>query len=238
MSLTIGSGPFGHHPAGRFNFDAPGESVLYLEELPRWTRARLDGETVVDSRRPRLLHEHGRLPVLWFPEEDVRMDLVGELAARREEPLLEGLVSFEWEAMDEWLEEDEVQIGHVRDPYHRIDVRRTSRHVVVKVGDETVADTRRARVLFETGLPPRWYIPPEDVRMDLLEESDSSSVCAYKGTASYWSMGDEDDIVWTYRDPETEVLPIKDHLAFYNERAEIEVDGEVEGKPRTQWSRD
>jgi uncharacterized protein (DUF427 family) len=236
--LTIGTGPFGHQPAGRFNFEAPREGVLYLEDSPHWVRARRDGQTVVDSRRARMLHEHGRLPVFWFPEEDVRLDLLPEDAVqRRDEEILSGLVAVEWNAADEWLDEDEVLLGHARDPYHRIDVRRTSRRVRVRIDGEVVADSTRTLVLFETGLPRRWYFPKEDVRMDLLEASDTDTVCAYKGHASYWSLADEDDVVWTYRDPEPEVAPIKDHLAFFNERAEIEVDGEPEAELRTQWSR-
>ena len=117
-------------------------------------------------------------------------------------------------------------------------MRRTSRHVKVTIGGEVVADSTRTVVLFETGLPRRWYFPEEDVRMELLEPSDADTVCAYKGHASYWSVGDEDDVVWTYRDPQREVAPIKDHLSFFNERVQIEVDGEREPDLRTQWSRD
>ena len=84
-------------------------------------------------------------------------------------PPLAGYMAFYWHRMDEWLEEDEPAIVHARDPYHRVDVLDTSRHVRVSVNGETVADTHARRVLFETGLPPRWYIPPEDVRMDLLD---------------------------------------------------------------------
>jgi uncharacterized protein (DUF427 family) len=238
VSLTIGTGPFGHQPAGRFSFEAPREGVLYLEESPHWIRARRGGETVVDSRHARMLHEHGRLPVFWFPADDVRIDLLPDDAVeRRDEELLNGLVSVRWDAADEWLDEDEVLFGHARDPYHRIEVRRTSRRVRVRIGDEVVADSDRTIVLFETGLPRRWYFPEEDVRMELLSPSDSDTVCAYKGHASYWSVGDEDDVVWTYRDPEHEVAAIKDRLAFFNERAEIEVDGEPEQELRTQWSR-
>lgn len=238
MSLTIGTGPFGHQPAGRFNHEVPREGVLYLEESPHWIRARRGGETVVDSKRARMLHEHGRLPVFWFPEEDVRVDLLpADAVERRDEELLSGLVTVRWDAADEWLDEDEVLFGHARDPYHRIDVRRTSRRVRVKVGDQVVADSDRTLVLFETGLPRRWYFPEEDVRMELLSPTDTDTVCAYKGHASYWSVGEEDDAVWTYRDPEREVAPIKDHLSFFNERVEIEVDGEPEQELRTQWSR-
>lgn len=238
MSLTVGTGPFGTQPAGRFNFRAPREGVLYLEDSSHWVRARRGGETVVDSKRARMLHEHGRLPVFWFPEEDVRTDLLpGDAVQRRDEELLAGLVSVAWSSGDEWLDEDEPLLGHARDPYHRIDVRRTSRHVRVQIGGQVVAESDRTRVLFETGLPRRWYFPEEDVRMDLLRPTDTDTVCAYKGHASYWSVGDEVDVVWTYREPLADALEVRDLLAFFNERAEIEVDGEPEPALRTQWSR-
>jgi uncharacterized protein (DUF427 family) len=265
VSLTYGTGPLGQHPAGRFNVDVPREGVLYVEELPRWVRVRFAGETVADARRPRLVHEHARLPFFAFAEEDVRAELlqptgrtesdevkgerelisvaVGDrtadaAAARYRDGVLAGLVSFDWDAMDEWLEEDEQLVGHARDPYSRIDVRPTSRHVRVSLDGEVLAETRRAKVLFEAGLPPRWYFPQEDVRMELLQVSDGRTTCAYKGHASYWSVGDEDDVVWTYREPLHDALPVKDMLAFFNERVDIEVDGEPEERPRTQWSRD
>jgi uncharacterized protein (DUF427 family) len=142
--------------------------------------------------------------------------------------------------MDEWFEEDEPAIGHARDPYHRIDVLDSSRHVRVLVNGEVIADSRSPRALFETGLPTRWYLPVEDVRSEALIESDKQTTCAYKGHASYWSVrvGDqvEDDLVWFYREPRREVAPIAGYLAFFNERVEIEVDGELEERPVTQWS--
>jgi uncharacterized protein (DUF427 family) len=238
MSLTHGSGPFGNRPAGRFNRDIDPDGLMYLEESPKWIRARLASETVVNSRHPRLLHEHNRLPVFWFPSEDVRMDLLGDRARTSDEPMLEGLVTVDWDAMDEWLEEEEPLVGHARDPYSRIDVRETSRHVRVSIGGEAVAESRRAKVLFEAGLPPRWYFPREDVRMDVLEDSDKQTTCAYKGFASYWSVGDEDDIAWTYLDPLHDAQPVKGMIAFFNERVDLEVDGEPVERPRTQWSRD
>lgn len=236
MSLTKGSGPFGDRPAGRFNRDIDPAGLAYLERSPKWIRGRLDGETVVDSRHPRLLHEHDRLPVFWFPREDVRTELLGEHVHSSDEPLLEGLVRVDWDAVDEWLEEEERLVGHPRDPYSRIDVRDTSRHVRVAVAGETVAESRRTKVLFEAGLPERWYFPREDVRMDLLEDSDRQTTCAYKGFASYWSVGGEDDIAWTYLDPLHDALPVKGMIAFFNERVELEVDGEPRERPRTQWS--
>jgi len=148
--------------------------------------------------------------------------------------------SIEWNAMDEWYEEDEQAIVHPRDPYHRIDVLDTSRHLRVSLDGEPLAETTRARVLFETGLPPRWYMPAEDVRSELLIDSEKQTGCAYKGFASYWSvrLGDrfEEDLVWTYREPRREVEPIQDYLAFFNERVDIEVDGDLEKRPVTPWS--
>jgi uncharacterized protein (DUF427 family) len=155
-------------------------------------------------------------------------------------PPLEGYVAFYWNKLDEWFEEDERAIVHARDPYHRVDVLDTSRHVRVSVNGEVLADTTRARVIFETGLPPRWYIPAEDVRVDALVDSDTRTGCAYKGFASYKHVviGDarEDDLIWYYEDPRREVAPIKGYLAFFNERADIEIDGELEERPITQWT--
>jgi uncharacterized protein (DUF427 family) len=237
MALMKGSSPFGTSPVGRFNREIDPNGLIYLEESPKWIRARLNGETVVDSKQVRMLHEHDRLPVFWFPREDVRTDLLGDRVHESDEPMLEGLVTVDWDAVDEWLEEDEPLIGHPRDPYSRIDVRQTSRHVRVSIGGQTVAESTRTKVLFEAGLPERWYFPREDVRMELLEDSDRDTICAYKGHASYWSVGDEDDVAWTYLDPEQDALPVKGMVAFFNERVELEVDGEARERPQTQWSR-
>jgi uncharacterized protein (DUF427 family) len=146
-----------------------------------------------------------------------------------------------WNLIDEWFAEEEQLFGHPRDPYHRIDVYRTARHVRVLVDGEAVADTRRAQVLFETGLPPRYYIPVEDVRMELLEPSSKKTRCAYKGAASYWHVrvGDrlEDDLVWTYPEPQHDAVPVRDLLCFFQERVDLELDGEISERPQTQWSR-
>jgi uncharacterized protein (DUF427 family) len=273
MSLTVGTGPFGQQPAGSFNFELPRrKGVIYFEDSPRRIRAVFAGETVVDSRHAKLLHEQGHLPIYYFPEAEVRMDLfeptdhstrcpfkgeasywsvkVGERVAENAvwsypapiegAPPLVGYFAFYWDRMEEWFEEDEPAIVHARDPYHRVDVLETSRHVRVSVNGEVVAETRRARVLFETGLPPRWYIPPEDVRSDVLVPSDKQTGCAYKGFASYWSVragGETDeDLVWFYPEPREDAARIAGYLAFFNERVDIEVDGELQERPQTQWS--
>lgn len=155
-------------------------------------------------------------------------------------PPLAGYIAFYWQKLDEWFEEDEPAIVHARDPYHRVDILDTSRHVKVTVNGELIAETQRARVLFETGLPSRWYFPPEDVRADVLVASDSQSGCAYKGFASYRSVqagGElEEDLVWFYPSTRRDVEPIKGYLAFFNERVDLEVDGELQERPQTPWS--
>jgi uncharacterized protein (DUF427 family) len=99
-------------------------------------------------------------------------------------PPILGYVALYHDAMDKWLEEDEEVFGHPHDPYHRVDVLESSRHVRVSLNGEVVAETKRPKILFETGLPPRYYIPPEDVRTDLLVPSETKTVCPYKGVAS------------------------------------------------------
>jgi len=273
MSLTVGTGPFGQHPAGEFNFELPRKKgVIYFEDFPRRMRARFAGETIVDSRHAKLLHEQGHLPKLYFPEDEVDRSFlepsehsthcpfkgdasywsvrVGERVAENavwgypdpldDAPPLSSYLAFYWHQMDEWFEEDEPAIVHVRDPYHRVDVLESSRHVRVTVDGELVAETRRPLALFETGLPIRWYMPPDDVRSDLLVPSDTRTGCAYKGFASYCSVrvGDEteEDLVWFYAEPRRDVDRIKDYLAFFNERVDIEIDGELVERPITQWS--
>lgn len=152
-------------------------------------------------------------------------------------------VAFYWNRVDSWWEEDEEIFVHARDPYKRVDVVESARPVRVIVGGQVVAETRRARFLFETRLPTRYYIPAEDVRMDLLTPTDKVTACPYKGTARYWSVkiGDRDvpDIVWSYPDPIAECPRIKGYLCFFNEHVdEILVDGKAVPKPVTPWSKD
>jgi len=144
------------------------------------------------------------------------------------EPIAERL-AFYWDRVEHWLEEDEEIFGHPRDPFHRVDVRPSSREVRVLFAGETVAHTRRGLFLFETGLPARYYIPQSDVRMDLLTPTAKTSYCPYKGRASYWSLrvGEREvaDAAWAYLDPLPECPRIKGHLCFYPEKVDgIEVE--------------
>jgi uncharacterized protein (DUF427 family) len=140
---------------------------------------------------------------------------------------LRGYAGFYWDAMDEWYDEDERVEGHLSDPYHRVDVRRSSRPVRVLLGGTVLAETRRPLLLSETGLPNRFYIPVEDVRQDLLEASDTQTVCPYKGTASYWSVvtGDHKltDAVWSYPQAEGDSAAISGYLSFRHDELTTEV---------------
>jgi uncharacterized protein (DUF427 family) len=243
MSLTMGTGPFGHVPMGRFNFDVPRTDVMFVEPSPRWIRARLGGRTVVDSRRARMLHEHARLARYFFPREDVDWDGVAGIAAVEPPagaPGLENHVAFPFDAIDEWLEEDEEIVAHAPDPYHRIDVRPTSRHVRISIGGVSVADSHRARALFESNLPTRWYLPREDV-IAQLQPSTLQTMCAYKGAASYLSVRVADDLVeniaWTYPQPRHDAARVRDLVCFFNEAVDLDLDGRREVRPMTPWGR-
>jgi uncharacterized protein (DUF427 family) len=152
-------------------------------------------------------------------------------------PELRDFVRFEWAAMSEWLEEDEPVYVHPRNPYSRVDILASSRHVRVEVDGVTVADSHSPRILFETGLPPRYYLPLSDVRMDLLRPSDTHTSCPYKGTAAYWSVQTatrtHPDLVWIYRTPLPESQKIAGLACFYNERVDLYVDGEHVERART-----
>jgi uncharacterized protein (DUF427 family) len=109
--------------------------------------------------------------------------------------------------------------------------------VKVMLDGETLAESDRPLALFETGLPTRWYFAREDVNMDRLQPSETRTTCAYKGHASTFSSGEHDDIAWSYAEPEREVEPIRDRIAFYDERVDVEVDGEPQERPVTPFSR-
>jgi uncharacterized protein (DUF427 family) len=147
------------------------------------------------------------------------VDLPAQAAA------LGNTVAFGWRAMDAFYEEDERVLGHAADPYHRIDIRRTSRHIVVRDGDEVVADTHAPLVLYESGFAPRWYVPRADVIADALEPVEGQIFCPYKGVASYYNVGDAGNAAWSYRAPFKEVQRIAELVSFYPEKLTITIDG-------------
>ncbi|BCB77591.1 DUF427 domain-containing protein [Phytohabitans flavus] len=262
----MGSGPFGHAPAGAF---VPG--MVLIEPYPRRMRGLLDGETIVDSSHGQLVHEPGRLPRCFFPMADVRTDLlvpgpagvpsaalgesqvwdlrVGDRLVERaaiaypapppEATRVKDHIALYWRALDQWYEEDVLAVAHIRDPYHRVDALPSSRHVRVSLDGVTLAESDKPVVIYETSLVPRWYFAQSDVRVPL-EPSDYRSWCAYKGEAGYWSLmvGDTPhvNLAWTYHDPRHDASLAKDRVAFFNERVDVDIDGVREERPGGPWA--
>jgi uncharacterized protein (DUF427 family) len=147
---------------------------------------------------------------------------------------LAGYVVLDFAAFDDWYEEDERIAGHPRDPFHRVDVRRSSRPVRIEVDGDVVAETTRARLLFETSLPLRFYLPREDVRVEL-HASSRYTYCPYKGQASTWSVDAggrrREDLGWSYEQPLPDAVAIAGLVAFWDERVDVFLDGERRERP-------
>jgi uncharacterized protein (DUF427 family) len=242
---------------------------IKMEQGAKRVRVYLAGELVADTGTPFLVWESPYYPTYYLPMDDVRAELVpagrtehspsrgegqvyhvkvagadadGAALCYPGSPIetLRDLVRLDWNSMTEWFEEDEPVYVHPRDPYRRVDILASSRHVQVEVDGVTVADSRQPRILFETGLPPRYYLPLTDVRMDLLRPTDTQTRCPYKGTASYWSVDTgqavHTDVVWIYRTPLPESQKVAGLACFYNEKVDIVLDGERQERPRTPFS--
>jgi uncharacterized protein (DUF427 family) len=242
---------------------------IRVEHSRKRVRILLAGELVADTTEPLLVWEVPYFPAYYLPASDVRAKLIpagdgddsrlgraelltvqvpggttADRAARRypDSPArqLRDAIRFEWDAMSEWLEEDEPVYTHPRDPHTRVDILASSRHVRVEIDGVTVADSHSPRILFETGLPPRYYLPLADIRTDLLRPSDTHSHCPYKGAASYWSVdtGNElhQDVVWIYRTPLPESQKIAGLAAFYDEKVDVFIDDVRQRRPQTKWS--
>jgi uncharacterized protein (DUF427 family) len=149
---------------------------------------------------------------------------------------LAGYILLDFDAFDAWYREDERNVGHPRDPFHRIDIVHSSRQVRVETDGELLAESSNACFLFEPPLPVRYYLPPEDVRRELLRPSDTKTFCAYKGQATYWSLEGQDDLVWSYPEPLRDAAEVTGRLAFFNERVDTMVDGVRLERPVTPWS--
>ena len=238
--------------------------LVRVEHGQKRVRAFVGGETVVDTTSPLLVWEGPHYPQYYLPRADVTAALVPtstithspsrgdavhftvkaggkelvDAAWQYTNSPLEELrdhVRFDWAAMDSWFEEDEEIIVHPRSPYTRIDILPSSRHIRVLVDGEVIADSTHPSLLFETGLPVRYYFPQDDVRMELLTPTTSSTQCPYKGTASYWSVqaGGRmlEDLAWSYPDPLPESVRAAGLVAFYNDKVDIEIDGVVQEHP-------
>jgi len=243
---------------------------IRVEQGAKRVRAYLGGELVADTSQPVLVWEKPYYPAYYFPISDVRTELLendggsvhspsrgdattftvraggkeapGAALRYLESPIeeLRDLVRLDWDAMDSWFEEDEEVFTHPRDPYTRVDILASSRHVRVEVDGETIAESTSPRLLFETGLPVRYYLPKTHVRMDLLIPSETVSHCPYKGEAEWWSVrtaeGVREDLVWSYRMPLPESQKIAGLVAFYDEKVDVYVDGQLQKRPHTKFS--
>jgi uncharacterized protein (DUF427 family) len=240
-----------------------------IEPAPRRVRGYLGDELVFDTTAARYVWEIPYYPAYYVPLADVRAEflvdedhpqkvqfgpsrlhsLVGagqthKSAARvfdadGDGPLA-GTVRFEWDPL-RWYEEDEPIYVHPRSPYTRVDALRSHRHVRVELDGAALADTRSPVLLFETGLPTRYYIDPTDIAFEHLEPSSTQTSCPYQGTTSgYWSVrvGDavHPDLAWTYHFPLPAVGQIAGLVAFYNEKLDIVVDGAALPRPQTQFT--
>lgn len=240
--------------------------TMKVEEGRKRVRAYLGGELVADTVRPLLVWEAPYYPTYYFPAVDVRKELLddtgdthhsprrgdaklldvrgghGERRAKAASwydespvPALAGTIRLDWDAM-EWFEEDEPVAVHARNPYTRVDILNSSRHVRVEHEGVALADSRQPRILFETGLIPRLYLPLTDARLDLLQPSETVSHCPYKGEARHWSLVLDDgraveDVAWTYWSPLPESVKIRGLIAFYDEKLDVVVDGIRQERP-------
>ena len=233
-------------------------------------RAVVAGKTIAESDNTLMVWEKPYYPTYYFPSVDVETSLLapsGETkrspsrgtselhnikvgdgqrnnaaAWYRESPIDELVdhIRLDWAAMDNWYEEEEEVYVHARDPYSRIDILPSSRHIRVEVDGVTVAESRQPRLLFETGLPVRYYLPKGDVNMEMLSHSDLVTACPYKGDANYYDVtvdgATHENIVWWYPFPVEESSRIAGYVSFYNEKVDIYVDGELEAKPKTVFA--
>jgi uncharacterized protein (DUF427 family) len=252
------------------DYPAPITPVNLVQPVPRRVRAVLAGQTVLDTTRARYVWEWPYYPQYYISLADVRRDLlvpegqtkqsrrglqhlhalrVGDVerahAARvlTESPV-EGLadtVRFDWEALDAWYEEDEQVFVHPRNPYVRVDALRSSRPLRVELDGVVLADSSSPVMVFETGLPTRYYVNRTDVDFTHLVPSDTVTACPYKGrTSAYWSVriggAEHADLAWAYDFPTRQLLPISGLIAFYNEKLDIVLDGQLLDRPKTHFS--
>ncbi len=239
-----------------------------VEPSRRWVRVKYGDVTLADSTAPILLIQFGQdvMPTYFFTQDEIDMDKLvspieqgdkrywsvaidGEtfddvawtyLNPPEHLSALKDRITFTWWGPLQWYEEAEPVFVHARDPHKRVDVMASSRHIRVEYEGETIADTKRPYLLFETWLPTRYYIPKADVRMEFLQSASLKTACPYKGEAEYWSIqvGDHEleNGVWSYPDPIIENPKIKGLMCFFNEKVDIYVDGELMPRPETPWS--
>jgi uncharacterized protein (DUF427 family) len=218
MSLVTGRGPLSKDPAGWFS-PPLASGTVFIEPHPRRVQALRDGHAVIDTERALLVHRPDRPLSYAFPADEI-----GDLPS---EPVPEapGFVQVPWDAVEAWLEEGRRLVHYPPNPYHRVDCRPTDRGLRVTVDGEVLVDTTDTMIVFETALDPRLYVAPSLVHTELLQRSETTSYCNYKGYATYWSavLGDGvvADVAWSYDEPLPETSPIRGYFSFDADKAEI-----------------
>lgn len=237
MTLTLGTGPLSTRTDGTLLQHDYGGGT-FVQPYPRRLRALAGGHTIVDTERARMLHGPDGPPAVWVPREDIDLNLVStsQLVSppQGDDPVSDALRGFVLLPMDQaerWFIEDEPVYSHIKDPYHRVDVVASSRHVLVRYGNGILAETRRPKLLYETGLPVRYYLPWADVRLDRLTLSDTVSECPYKGDGQHWhleaSSGRVENVAWSLPHPLPEGAAAREHVCFYVNRVEVIVGGQL-----------
>jgi uncharacterized protein (DUF427 family) len=193
---------------------------------------RLGDRPVLDPSIPFSVHTAAGEPITIRRENGAAAE-----GYRLADAALSEYAILQFEAFDAWYEEDEPNIGHPRDPFHRIEIVHSSRHIRAEIDGTVLAESSEPYLLLEPPLPVRYYLPREDVRTDLLASSDATTICAYKGQASYWSLAPHGDLAWTYPEPLREAREIAGRIAFFNEHVDLVVDGAPVERPVTPWSR-
>lgn len=199
----------GRYPVAYFSRDDIGAGILVAED--RITQHRDLGETQ------------------WFSvkvaEREVNHAAWQHVALGSHARILDGRVAFAWRAMDAFYEEEERIVGHAADAYHRIDIRSTARHLVVRDGDRVIADSHRPLALYESGFAPRWYVPREDTDESALKLVDIQTFCPYKGICSYYDIGERQRAAWSYVDAWTEVVRVRNLVSFEPDKIDVYLDG-------------
>ena len=251
------------------HFPEPITPAGHVEPVARRIRAELGGATIADTITARYLWTWPFYPRLQIPFADIDPAALlvadevealphgtgravtltatpaltpphGHLYVTAENPALVGTVHLEWDALDAWYEEDEPVFVHPRSPYVRVDALRSTRHVRIERDGFVLAESHAPVMVFETGLPTRYYLDRSAVDFSHLQPSDTVTACPYKGrTTGYWSVEVDGhlhpDLAWSYDFPTRQLLPIAGLVAFLDERVDVTIDGAEVPRPRTHF---
>jgi uncharacterized protein (DUF427 family) len=214
----------------------------HIAPAPRRVRGFKGDSVVFDTTRALYVWEWPNYPQYYIPLDDVDQTLLEGLRHRvHADGPTAGTVRFSWDALDAWFEEDEQVFVHPRNPYARVDAIRSARPIGIERHGLLLAEAAAPVMVFETGLPTRYYLERTAIEFQHLMPSDTVTACPYKGrTSGYWSVQTPGalvpDLAWTYDFPTLSLAPIAGLIAFYNEHVDITLDGVALERPTTQFS--